>query len=136
MRILYMTGQLELVKAEVIKQDAPRSEPPAGATAEYGQYLVTTTCQGCHGAGLSGGPIPGADPSWPPAANITADKATGLGSWTQADFVQAMRLGKRPNGDLINPIMPWPDFASFTDDELTALWLYSQSLPAKAKGNR
>jgi hypothetical protein len=38
--------------------------------------------------------------------------------------MQAMCLGKRPNGDLINPIMPWPNFASFTD-ELTALWLNS-----------
>lgn len=136
MRGLYLSGQLQLVKAEIINQTAPRPSPPAGPTVEYGQYLVITTCQGCHGEGLSGGPIPGADPSWPPASNLTLDKATGLGEWTEADFVKAMQQGQRPNGEIINPVMPWPNFAQFTAEELTALWLYIQSLPPKAEGNR
>lgn len=135
-RALFLAGQFPLLPAEFIDHAAPRREvPPVAATAEYGAYLATG-CTGCHGAGLSGGKIPGTPPDWIAAANITPDPATGLGRWTEQDFVRAMRLGKRPDGSDIDPLMPWKGLSQMTDTELRALWLYLRTVPPKAQGNR
>jgi hypothetical protein len=133
-----MVGQvIPVLAAEVIDHEArrPAAITPA-VTIEYGAYLAQT-CKGCHGEGLSGGPIPGV-PSEPPfPANLTPDMETGLGQWTEADFVRALRTGQRPDQTAINPkAMPWPVLGQMTDTELSALWLYLQSVPAKSHGNR
>jgi hypothetical protein len=57
---------------------------------------------------------------------------TGIGAWTEADFVRAMRVGKRPDGSAINTFMPWEIFRGMTDDELNAIWLYLRSVPPRA----
>lgn len=135
-RVLLLAGQMPLLPAELIDHDAPRTAPPApGATAEYGAYLATG-CVGCHGEELSGGKIPGGDPAWPAAANITPDPETGMGKWTEQDFFRAMRQGKRPDGSDIDPFMPWRNFGQMSDDELRAVWLYLRSVPAKPEGGR
>lgn len=91
---------------------------------------------GCHGPTLSGGPIPGAPPDWPPARNITPDEATGIGGWTEADFVRAMREGKRPDGSSIAEVMPWRAYAAMRDDDLKALWLFLRAAAPKSFGGR
>lgn len=129
-RLLYATGQLPLVPADLIDHDAPRrAAPPAGATAEYGAYLATG-CLGCHGHDLSGGKIPGTPPDFPPAANITPDEATGIGGWTEEEFITTLRTGKRPDGTELRPEMPWQLTAQFEEYELQALWRYLRSVPA------
>lgn len=136
-RVLFVTGQIPLLPAELIDHEAPRPVAvEAAATVEYGAY-VAQSCIGCHGAGLSGGPMPGLPPNPPYPANLTPDPTTGLGNWTEADFVQALRQGQRPDGTILDPVaMPWPNFGQMTDTELSALWLYLQSMPAKPYGNR
>jgi len=136
-RVLFLTGQLPLLaSAELIDHHGPRpAAVEVGQTEEYGEYLAVG-CIGCHGDNYSGGPIPGMPPDTPPAANLTPDPSTGLGSWAEEDFMVAMREGKRPDGTAIDPFMPWPNFSQLTDEELGALWLYLQSLPAKPYGNR
>lgn len=135
-RILHATGLFPLVPTEVIDHSAPRPREVAkGKTKEYGEYLANT-CTGCHSTGLSGGPIPGIPAQPPYPANLTADVATGLGTWQEADFVSALRTGMRPDGTQIATAMPWQTFKTMTDDELGALWLYLQSVPSKAAGNR
>lgn len=135
-RALYLAGQMHLLPAEMIDHTADRDAPPApGATAEYGAYLATG-CVGCHGDELSGGKIPGAPPEFPAGANITQDPETGIGEWTEADFFRAMRTGKRPDGSGIDPFMPWQNFGRMTDEELKAIWLYLETVPAKPYGNR
>ena len=136
-RALFVAGQLPLLPAELIDHSAAR---PARVTparsAEYGAYLVNT-CKGCHGDQLSGGKIPGTPPEFLPAANITPDRATGIGAWTEADFRRALREGRRPDGRELNPqFMPWKNFANFTDDEIAAMWMYLQSVPARPHGGR
>ena len=133
-RMLIMSGKLPLA-AEVIDHRAPRPDAPLpGVTVEYGKYLAFN-CFGCHGEGLSGGPIPGGDPKWPAAANLTPDKASGLSKWSEADFFKAMRQAQRPNGSEIDKAMP-RSFAAFNDDELKALWLYLGQVEAKPFGQR
>ena len=73
-----------------------------------------------------------APPDAPLAANITP---TGLGSWSEADFVKALRTGTKPDGQTINPFMPWPYFLQMTDDELRAIWRYVESVPPRASGS-
>lgn len=136
-RVLLVTDQIPVLPAEKIDHDAPRPvavEP--GVTQEYGAYLAQT-CTGCHGATLSGGPIPGVPAEPPYPANLTLEAQTGLGTWTEQDFLVAIREGKRPDGSSLDPKqMPWPNFAQMSDDEISALWLYLQSVPAKPYGQR
>ena len=132
-RVLYLTGQMPLVPAELIAHDSrPRAAPPAGPTAAYGKYLAAG-CTGCHGTGFTGGKIAG-PPGIPQAANLTMHP-TGLAGWTEQDFIRALREGKRPDGSAIDPFMPWRTTARMTDDELRALWAYLRTLPPGEKGN-
>jgi mono/diheme cytochrome c family protein len=133
---LLALGQLPIVIAERIdfsKGAAPAPITP-GPTAEYGAYIVSVTCQGCHGPGLSGGHVPGTPPDFPIAANLTPSGE--VGGWTEADFTKTVRTGVNPTGRTLDPFMPYKDFANLTDDEVHALWLYIHSVPAKPAGTR
>jgi cytochrome c553 len=95
-RILFATGQLNLIPAEMIPHDAPRPKAPQIAeTIEYGKYMATT-CTGCHRASFSGGPIIGSPPGSKPAANLTP--AGELSGWTFEQFETALRTGRLPGG--------------------------------------
>lgn len=64
------------------------------------------------------------------AANLTPDVETGLGSWTEAMFVKALRTGKHMGeGRPILPPMPWENFAKLDDADLKAIFAYLKSLP-------
>jgi Cytochrome c len=63
-------------------------------------------------------------------ANLTPDKETGLGDWTEEQFIAAIRTGKHQGkGRQILPPMPYPMYAHLVDEELKAIWAYLQSLP-------
>ena len=65
-------------------------------------------------------------------ANLTPDKETGLGEWTEEAFLQAIRTGKhqgQPNGRPILPPMPWEMIREMTDPDLKAVWAYLRSIP-------
>lgn len=112
----------------------PPAEPVEGVTAEYGQYLVEMgTCSDCHGPELNG-QADGADDG-SPSSNLTP--AGELGGWTEEDFIQVMRTGKHPSGrDLKEPMreVAVDYFGHQTDEELTAIFTYLQSLPATENG--
>ena len=62
-------------------------------------------------------------------ANLTPDKETGLGDWTEEQFIAAIRTGKHQGkGRQILPPMPYAVYANLVDEELKALWAYLQSL--------
>jgi hypothetical protein len=62
------------------------------------------------------------------ARNLTPDK-TGLGEWTEAQFIKSIRLGKHQgDGRALLPPMPWFDFAGMTDEDLKAVWAYLHSI--------
>jgi cytochrome c553 len=135
-KVLYLFGQFPLLPAELINhtRSAPVATPPASVSIEYGSY-VAQACIGCHGHGFSGGHVPGTPPEFKDAANLTPDPS-GLKDWTEADFLRAMREGKRPDGRELDAFMPWRTFALMNDTELRATWMYLQTLPAKARGTR
>lgn len=135
-RVLYLFDQIPvLITAQAVDHaaaSAPRAAPIAAATADYGRYLASG-CTGCHGGRFAGGRIPGAPPEIPIAANLTPDPS-GLGGWSEVDFVRAIREGKRPDGSDIDPFMPWKSLGQMTDTELRALHAYLQSLPPLPRG--
>ena len=98
--------------------------PPAG-TAEYGAYLVSLgMCRDCHGKDLNGsasGPA-GFAPNLTPGGE--------LASWSEADFLTAMHSGVTPSGRMLSEEMPWKAYGKMVDEDLKAIWLHLQSLPA------
>jgi mono/diheme cytochrome c family protein len=63
------------------------------------------------------------------ARNLTPDKETGLGSWTEAMFIKALRTGKdMGEGRPILPPMPWEGIRKLKDDDLKAIFAYLKSL--------
>ena len=61
--------------------------------------------------------------------NITPDKETGIGNWTEDEIITALQTGMRPDGRQLAPIMPWHAFAGLTSEDVTAIAVYLQSLP-------
>ena len=64
------------------------------------------------------------------AINLTPDENTGIGSWSEETFVQALRTGRhmgvsRP----ILPPMPWQNFRNFSDEDLKSIYAYLRSIP-------
>ena len=97
--------------------------PPAAPTPEYGKYLAwhASGCAECHTPRdpktakvdptrpLAGGLFPFPEPGFTTTgSNLTPDVATGLGGWTEEQFVTAVQTGVRPNGTVLLPFMPWP----------------------------
>ena len=132
MRLTFMTKVLfaagafgaEALTAESINHSAPRpSVVQAGATVEYGGYLVQIAgCRSCHGKELAG--ARSAEPGGANAANLTP--GGGFAAWSQEAFITAMQTNQsRSKG------MPWGDFAGMTEDQLKAILMYLQSLPAR-----
>lgn len=64
-------------------------------------------------------------------ANLTPDKATGIGTWNKETFVATIRNGKHMGaGRPLNPPMPWQGYAQMSDDDLGAIYSYLMSIPA------
>lgn len=137
-RLMYVlsAGDIHLFPARIIDHSLPLPEtveyrPPM----ELGAYLATT-CIGCHGNNYGGGKIPGVPPNWPDASNITMGGALANYA-SEADFIKTMREGVTPLGVEMNPeFMPWTVLGYMTDEELSGLFAYLQSLPPRETGSR
>lgn len=63
------------------------------------------------------------------APNITSDAETGLGAWTDDEIARAIREGVRKDGSALFPIMPYPDFATLSDEDVESIVVYLRTLP-------
>lgn len=120
---------------------------PANARAdeaqiERGRYLVQIAgCSDCHTPGhFLGAPdperflggsevgfeVPGLGVVYGP--NLTPDKATGLGSWSEDQIVAAIRTGATPDGRGLVPVMPWPNLSALSDEDAYAIAAFLTSL--------
>ena len=70
------------------------------------------------------------------STNITSDAETGLGKWSDADFIRAMREGLSPQGEHYFPVFPYTAFSGLRDQDLVDLKAYLDSLPAIRRENR
>jgi mono/diheme cytochrome c family protein len=68
--------------------------------------------------------------------NITPDRDTGIGAWTDDDFIRAMTEGVGPDGKDYYPVFPYTSFTRMKREDLLDLKAYLASLPAAKKPNR
>jgi cytochrome c len=131
----------------------PSSAPPSNikvamvpATIERGKYLFTTLldCDGCHserdftrlggpvvaGARGKGGllPLEGL-PGTVFAPNITPDKETGIGGWTDGEKIRAIREGISKDGHMLFPLMPYPGYKYLSDADVISLVAFMNTMP-------
>ena len=120
---LFILQDPTILPAAIIDHDGPRPpEPVPGVTVEYGEYLATM-CTICHGEDLAGEEGAGGGMNLTPGGN--------LANWTEDDFIRSVRTGVTPEGETLDPeMMPWKSIGQFSDDELKAIWLYINSVPA------
>ena len=115
----------------MIEHDAPRPvAPEPGVTVEYGAYLART-CALCHGSNFNGQTV---QIDGPPILSTNLTPGGELRFWSEEDFITTLRTGVTPSGHQLKEEMPWKYLGQMTDDELKAVWLYLQSLPALAQG--
>jgi mono/diheme cytochrome c family protein len=99
-----------------------------------GAYLAAAACEGCHTDSKNNGPPYGGGREVAgefgaiTTPNLTPDQATGIGGWTQADFVGAMRWGIAPDGTHYVPAFPYRFYAVLTDSDLADLKAFLGSL--------
>jgi len=113
-----------------------RAETPL----ERGTYLMRgiVACGNCHtpkgpqgelsGMELAGGVTFEEDVFAAVAPNITPDRETGIGHWTDAQIVAAIREGKRPDGTIIGPPMPIALYRDIADDDVNAIVAYLRNV--------
>ena len=105
-----------------------------------GQYIFSLAggC-GCHTA-AGGQTNAGGRPLKTPygtyyGTNITADPNYGIGQWTDQEIIDSIRLGVKPDGTVMSPVMPYPAFSGMTDSDAAALVAYLRSVEPVAQGN-
>jgi mono/diheme cytochrome c family protein len=123
----------------------PIVAPPREDAVAYGRYLVQGKgqCFGCHSADFStvddlepeksagylggGNAMPDLVGRVVKTANITPDPETGIGRWSEDEFVRAVRYGVRPDRSvLVYPMLPRPEL---TDEEVRAVYAYLRTVP-------
>lgn len=114
----------------------------ASSQVARGKYLVSTNgCNDCHTPGYFFGKpdmkryLGGSDVGFEipglgvfVGRNLTPDKETGIGKWTEKQIVTALQTGVTPSGRMLAPIMPWRTFASFTKKDVYAIAAFLKSL--------
>ena len=107
---------------------ARAAEPSEETIARGKELVVAADCASCHTA----------DPAKPFAGgkridtpfgaiyspNITPDRDTGIGGWSEQDFYGALRLGVAPDGSSYYPAFPYPNFSKLTRGDILAIRAY------------
>ncbi|MAH60682.1 MAG: cytochrome C [Legionellales bacterium] len=120
------------------------------ALLEKGEYLVKAgDCIACHTSSTKQ-PFAGGNAVKPTipllgmqipigtfySPNITPDKKTGIGRWTEAEFSRAMRHGVSPDGSQYYPVFPYVWFTKLSENDIKAMYAYMMRIPAIEKENK
>ncbi|CNB47239.1 putative cytochrome C [Yersinia frederiksenii] len=106
-----------------------------------GEYLTKAAdCVACHTT-KNGKPFAGGLAFKTPmgtlySPNITPDKETGIGRWSDEEFLRALHEGKGKNGENLYPAFPYTSYTLLQDDDVKAIKAYLFSLPAVHQPNR
>jgi len=98
-----------------------------------GRYqAILGDCQGCHtapgGQPFAGGLVLETPFGNMTVPNVTQDRASGIGGWSEADFRRAVREGITPDGKRLYPAMPYPAYTRMSDADLASLWAYLKTV--------
>jgi len=119
--------------------------PPASDKVAFGKYVAIAKfdCYACHSASFQtidimnpenskgyfggGNKLFDKDLNLIVSANLTMDPETGLGKWTEEEFIRTLKYGMRPDGNPLRyPMIP---YALLSDEEVSAIWAYLKSIP-------
>ncbi|MEO3435296.1 cytochrome c [Inquilinus sp. CAU 1745] len=124
--------------AQEVELDPASDDPVA-----RGAYIFAAAgCAACHTAEEEGArPLAGGRALSTPfgtfySPNITPDPEHGIGDWTEADLVRALRGGVSPSGDPYYPAFPYTSYTGMTATDIADLWAYLRSVPPAAVENR
>ncbi|MDH2076880.1 c-type cytochrome [Pseudomonas atacamensis] len=115
---------------------APTAQIQEDPAVTRGRYVaIAGDCAACHTDPHHGKPFAGGYALETPfgkllASNITSDKATGIGAWTEQEFTRAVREGKGRHGENLYPAMPYNAYVKVSDDDMHDLWAYMKTVPA------
>ena len=119
------------------------ADPTTRALIKRGEYLSKAgDCIACHtDTKHNGQAFAGGLGFYTPfgtiySPNITPDKNTGIGQWSDKDFIRAMHKGIAPNGSYYFPVFPFASFTKINKAGLLAIKAYLFSLPAIQKQNQ
>jgi mono/diheme cytochrome c family protein len=115
--------------------------PASAAEVARGRYVFGATggC-GCHtvpkGPANAGGRRYDGPFGTVYATNITPDRQTGIGTWTEEQIITAIRLGRRPNGERLLPVHPFTVFNGMAEEDLRAVTAFLRTVPAVNRPNQ
>ena len=147
-KVLLVLAIVVLVGAGAIAAAIYATEPkrPSGPLAashgtqqsfgeiEHGRYMtIVADCAACHTNPRGGEPFAGGRPIETPfgvvvSSNITPDRETGIGAWTDDDFADALQKGFGRDGRMIYPAMPYPYYTKMTRRDVDAIKTYLGTL--------
>jgi mono/diheme cytochrome c family protein len=114
---------------------------PSAAEITRGRYMFGATggC-GCHtmpkGQANAGGRKYDGAFGTVYSSNITPDRQSGIGSWTDEQIMTAIRLGRRPNGERLVPVHPFTVFNGMAEEDLRAIVAYLRTTQPVSKANQ
>jgi len=136
--LLVAAGLFFFLPASLSPVEASAFQPTGAALVERGRYLATAgDCVACHTA-PGGRPFAGGLAFKLPigtiySSNITPDRQAGIGGWSDAEFVRAMRHGVRSDGKDLYPAFPYTAYAKLSTDDILAIRAYLGSLAPVAR---
>ncbi|MCC6412193.1 MAG: c-type cytochrome [Saprospiraceae bacterium] len=125
--------------------EKPIVAPPASDKIAFGEYTANAvvSCFVCHSANMAtndevhpelsagfyggGNPMLNAQGETVNSANITMDMETGIGKWTEQEFVDAVRYGKKPGGGML--AYPMQPHTAISEEEIKAIFAYLKTVP-------
>jgi mono/diheme cytochrome c family protein len=147
-RLILLPGPLAFAGGKQVELASYSGASPVGVPAELagadqltrGKYLTEAAdCAACHTA-KGGRPYAGGRPFKLPfgtiyTPNITPDPETGIGAWSDAEFIRAVHKGIGKSGERLYPAFPYASYTLLTDDDVLAIRGYLKSLPPVHQAN-
>jgi mono/diheme cytochrome c family protein len=117
--------------------------PSEPEQVKRGEYIFTTAgCYGCHtDEKRQGKPLAGGRRLETPfgtyvSPNITPDRETGIGAWSEAQFHDALRRGVDAHGANLFPVFPYTSYTGMSDADIADLYAYLRTQPPVRQENR
>jgi mono/diheme cytochrome c family protein len=141
--VVFRPGPLAFADGKRVELAAYTAGKPTGVPADFtatdplarGQYLSEAAdCEACHttehGERFAGGRPFDTDFGTIYSPNITPDKETGIGDWSDADFIRAVHEGVAKDGTRLYPAFPYAAYTYLTDEDVLAIKTYLFAQPA------
>jgi len=134
-KIAFLLFLTQFISAPGFAAAPELTENDQASLIEKGRYLaIAGNCATCHtsesGSSYAGGSAFKTSFGTVYSTNITPDKATGIGNWSEEEFREALWHGTRPNGEHLYPVFPYTSYSGLSSNDVRALYYYIQTLPA------